>query len=300
MRMSKQEFMEVIRQEMEKKTGCEVLLREITKQNGIHWNGLMVRKEESPIAPIVYLNDFYEAYQNGRSLKNILETVYSLSENQKSFCKVEQVLSNYEKAKQKIGYKLLNREKNKEYFREMVHASFLDLEKVYYVLIEEEEGYRATMLIQKKQLEIWGISEEQLKQQAEKNMKRLFPVRLKPILEAIQEVVRTNGTGELGIRLEENVENEMYVLSNSMNHYGASVVAYEGLLEEIGRNWNCDFVILPSSVHEVILCPIREEVNLCDLVEMVKEINETEVREEEVLSDHVYWYERARGKVKVI
>ena len=109
-----------------------------------------------------------------------------------------------------------------------------------------------------------------------------------------------NGTGEWEIGLEENVESEMYVLSNSRNDYGASVVAYEGVLEEIGRNWNRDFVILPSSIHEVILCPIREEMNVHDLVEMVKEINETEVREEEVLSDHVYWYERARGKVNVI
>lgn len=71
-------------------------------------------------------------------------------------------------------------------------------------------------------------------------------------------------------------------------------------MQEIAKRWGCDFVILPSSVHEVILTPVQEDVELSELVEMVKEINATEVREEDVLSNHVYLYEREKGTLVLI
>ena len=51
-------------------------------------------------------------------------------------------------------------------------------------------------------------------------------------------------------------------------------------------------ILLPSSIHEVILIPKSKSPDLKDLNEMINEVNETQVQEEEVLSDHAYYYEK--------
>ena len=60
-----------------------------------------------------------------------------------------------------------------------------------------------------------------------------------------------------------------------------------------------DYYILPSSVHEVIIVPYSEIYVCSKLDEMVREINSTQVEEEDVLSNHVYLYDRVSGKLRV-
>ena len=55
--------------------------------------------------------------------------------------------------------------------------------------------------------------------------------------------------------------------------------------------------MLPSSIHEVIITPDRHQFSYEELSAMVKEINETQVEAEEVLSDHAYYYDRTRGEL---
>ena len=51
------------------------------------------------------------------------------------------------------------------------------------------------------------------------------------------------------------------------------------------------FYILPSSIHEVILVPESFGLEPERMQEMVKEINQTGVAPEEVLSDSVYYFD---------
>lgn len=298
MERNRKKFVELVKQEVEKKTGCEVITEEITKEKEVLYS-FTVQKKGEPSLPLVSFDCFYEAYQKGRSMEHIVETILYFSENQKALKEIGACFSDYQKAKYKICYKLVNREKHLGFLKEMPHEPFLDLVKLYYVIAEEKEGWKASVAIQNSQLKAWGISEEALKQQAEENMKRIFPVQAKSILEAIQEFMET------GEKIQEEIEiehfpNLLFVFSNAWNCYGASVIAYDGLLKKIAEKWNGNVVILPSSVHEVILTPIQEEVELLDLVEIVKEINATEVKEEEVLSNHVYLYEKESGNLVVI
>ena len=57
---------------------------------------------------------------------------------------------------------------------------------------------------------------------------------------------------------------------------------------------NDNFFVIPSSIHELILIPESFGMNRQQLEAMVKEINETEVAREEVLSDTVYYYDREK------
>ena len=92
----------------------------------------------------------------------------------------------------------------------------------------------------------------------------------------------------------------MYVMSNSVGIYGAAVVLYDGELRRLASALGRDLIILPSSVHEVLVIPYNEELVIRDLREMVRHVNESEVPEEEVLSDNVYRYNRDTDMVSVI
>lgn len=72
---------------------------------------------------------------------------------------------------------------------------------------------------------------------------------------------------------------------------------YEGILEKVGQKLGENYYILPSSIHEVIVVPESKSPVKQDLEEMVREINETQVEEEEVLSDRVYYFSRKENRL---
>ncbi len=56
----------------------------------------------------------------------------------------------------------------------------------------------------------------------------------------------------------------------------------------VGRK---NFYILPSSIHELILVVDNSEYTMDSLSAMVKEVNERQVTDDEILSDHVYYFD---------
>ena len=84
----------------------------------------------------------------------------------------------------------------------------------------------------------------------------------------------------------------LYVLTNSDKLFGASVILYPHLLESIAKRMDCDFIILPSSIHEVLLIPDSSENKSLHYDAIIQEVNLTQLSPEEILSDHAYYYQR--------
>jgi hypothetical protein len=89
----------------------------------------------------------------------------------------------------------------------------------------------------------------------------------------------------------------MYVATNSRQANGATVICYPDFLRKISESMNTDFYILPSSIHEVILVPMDNGININDLTQMVQQVNKTQLEPEEVLSNHAYYYCRQKNKI---
>ena len=83
----------------------------------------------------------------------------------------------------------------------------------------------------------------------------------------------------------------MYVATNEQCSLGAAVMRYPDFREKVRGMIRGDFYILPSSIHEVILVPESFGLEPERMQEMVKEINQTGVALEEVLSDSVYYFD---------
>lgn len=84
----------------------------------------------------------------------------------------------------------------------------------------------------------------------------------------------------------------MYVLSNKNRYYGAGLFAIDSVLNAVCEELNTNrIVILPSSIHEVIILKEDGSFDNDAMIQTVREINSAEVRPEEKLSDNVYYYE---------
>jgi hypothetical protein len=92
--------------------------------------------------------------------------------------------------------------------------------------------------------------------------------------------------------MEQRKSEDMYILTNSKGINGATCLLYPEVLQQIAEELNSDFYILPSSIHEVILVIDHGNISKMSLKEMVCDVNQTQVAEDEVLSDQVYYYSR--------
>ncbi|MCQ2512950.1 MAG: DUF5688 family protein, partial [Lachnospiraceae bacterium] len=60
---------------------------------------------------------------------------------------------------------------------------------------------------------------------------------------------------------------------------------------------NADLYIIPSTVHEIILVPAKPNVSREELDQIIHSINKEEIKPQDVLSDHSYFYSRELNKI---
>ena len=72
---------------------------------------------------------------------------------------------------------------------------------------------------------------------------------------------------------------------------------YPNILKNFAEQLDRDLVILPSSIHEVLLLPYDESILFRELSDMVSNINQNEVAVEDRLSNHVYFYSRTADEI---
>lgn len=81
----------------------------------------------------------------------------------------------------------------------------------------------------------------------------------------------------------------LYVLTNKSKVKGASSILNKNALVEFGKKHNTDkIVVLPSSIHEMLLIPYTEDMDIDTFSEMVEEVNNAEVDPIERLTDRAY------------
>lgn len=268
--------------------GSEVQVerRRITKNNGVELEGITITEEGRKISPMIYLEEYYHIYEKGATLSEIVEDILRIyKKSRENIPQTPDFYMDFEKIRTQVACKLISYERNEEQLARLPYVRCLDLALVFYYIMEEKDIGRGTILIYNSHLDLWGITREQLYEAARRNTPRLLPFEFKEMRELMEE--NFEDTEEL---LGEELP--MYVLSNVDRQFGAVNIIYDSVLSEIGRKLEDDFYILPSSVHECIIVPVKTRATRDELKNMVWDINRTQVLPEEVLSDHVYFYER--------
>lgn len=270
------------------KSSVKASIHQTLKNNNTDRIGIMLCDESANIHPTIYLEEFYQQYLDGRDtfdIANNIANLYSEIRFEESW-DTNQILD-FEQAKKQIVFKLIHFEKNQSLLKDIPHFQFLDLAIVFYLLLDKTEKGTASVLITNDMLNHWGCTLMKISFYAVTNTPTLLAAELMPMNDVILELL-----GENSGDYEPDKENHMYILSNEQRHFGAACILYEPVLEDISKILNDDYYILPSSIHEVIILSAKHASSQKALDEMITEINNTQVAEEEVLSDHAYYYSR--------
>ncbi len=290
--MKQKEFREVLMERLQERLGeaYDMQKHDVVKINGIERLGIGVAKRGKTNVPIIYVDDFYEQFKNGESLEKILERVlFVMAESEKKeFSKEElEILQDWEKAKNLVEVRLINTEKNKDLLKNIPFVPFLNLSAVFFIKLDETENGMATAWVNQKLQKLYGVNTEILYQQAVQNMEN-------------QEKIMSLGEIFGSISGAEECCGDMYILTNRSSTYGASLLLSEQVREKLSVKFQGeDLFLLPSSVHEWILVPVKGAFEPEQLLETVKAVNAEEVGEKEFLADTVYLFHADTKKVEV-
>ena len=302
--MSFEEFTEDILQEIrERADGAFWIRREdVTKNNNVKLTGISVMKEGEDIGPCIYLNESYREYESGgMNFDEIVDEVYRQilrhKDDEVPDFDTEGFL-NWETVRGTIFAKLVNAEENQEQLGKIPHRRFMDLAVVYYAVARDHAQEEFGVIpIHNGHMEKWGQDEDALYQTAMGNMRAAG----EPYFDSMETVVKSllPDTVVPGER-EHKPETDMYILTNSRKRYGASELLDRNTLRMIADKLGDGFVVLPSSIHESIILPPKDEAEYEWLAEMVRMVNDIHVDIVERLSYHVYAYSRDEDALRIV
>ena len=287
--MDYQQFVMTLKEKVASILGekIDIQIHTALKNNGNERTGLTISEKHINLSPTIYLEEYFKHYQDGESIEDIIESILDVYHEVK-FEHSWQVhtISNFDIIKEKIVYKIIHAPQNEILLQNLPFVPFLDFAIVFYILFEVDEKGTATIPVTEDLIQLWETNLNEIHQLAKQNTPKLLPAVFKPMRIVIDEL--------LGNPCDNIVQADdiMFVLTNSLRSLGAACILYDEVLFHIGNFLKENYYILPSSIHEVIIIPESQTPDKDTLNEMILEVNETQVELEDVLSDHVYYYNR--------
>lgn len=293
--MSFEEFQEKI---VEVLKGCFVVgtkirLQMVQRNNQTGYEGMIILEPGKVVSPVIPLMQYYDLLRAGTVFEDVIKVI--LQRYQK-YQEAEDIDSyfyyDFPSIKPHITYRVVNYKMNQALLQQMPHMRFLDLAVVYSCVYVAGDSTYTSMLIQNSHMEKWETTWEVIHQLAKENTPVLMPYYFENMSEWLNRRFSFETAPERSMA-------QMYLLTNKYSVQGAACILYEGVLERLAEKLGADFYIIPSSIHEVLLIPDRGELDREGINEMIREVNESQLELEEILSDHAYYYSRKENRILI-
>ena len=246
------------------------------KEVGLSFN------DGSYTSPIIYPKDQYEYHEAGMNYILMLNALVDEVERALDAKPVEIEFDSLT-LKETITMQLINTERSLNYLLDKPHRNLEDLSIIYRLNINLGDGSNGSSVITNGVMELMGMNEQELYELA---MERA-PLNLPCVIKNMSEIIAGN-MPDMDVQIPES---PLVVVTNKEGDLGASAMLYPETLERCTDIMNGDFFVLPSSMHEMMICADDNRISLSALKAMVREVNETTVDCKEFLSDNVYHYD---------
>lgn len=184
-------------------------------------------------------------------------------------------IANYDEIKDKLFVKVCSAENVNPNYYYNEKCGFCE---TYHILIDNNGVSISSVPVTHAIVKAWGCSAANLRKDAIENSKKLFPVNIFSL------------NNIFGF---EDDETKPYVLTTENGCFGAAAMVYPGALTSLCDTLGTDsLIILPSSIHEVIVLPFTKEMAGKNLDSMIQLINASVVEDDEVLDDKAYFYNK--------
>ena len=278
----------------------EVENRLVDKVNETY-DSFTVKHTGSDVGVNISVTEAYAAYANdeadAKTIANAMvdRTVEALL-NAPTISNGINDIQNYDVMKNKLVMEVVSSETNAELLETIPHKDIEDMAVIYRFDVKDIVGEGATVIVTNKMLENYGITPEQLHEDAVKNAPEIRPIVIQGMAEVLAKQMGVEDLDMLGLNIPPEQE-QIFVASVPDNIHGAGILAYEDFMDKASeRVGNQSFFILPSSIHELLIVPDNGMMDLHSLEQMVKEVNATTVDPSEKLTDNVYHYD-AKDKI---
>ncbi len=293
---------------------CQVKVHNVVKNNDTALTGIAIRQKGSSVSPVIYLNQFYEQYQDG--LKNEEETADAIenlyhSKEKQDLSKINaDSIQNFEHIKKNIGFRLVNAQRNEKRLKDMPYRTVLDLAVTYGIHVGELKDTVCSVSVTEKMRKTWCVTEEMLYKLALQNTPKQNRGIVKPLAPVLKGLcgcgdgdgadAKTFSYRDFDITVSEGSKSlPLYIATNKSGIHGASTILFPDFMDKVGSLLG-NFFILPSSIHETLLLPADDETKPQGLLEIVYNVNRNIISEEEILSDNVYHYDVNTKKLSIV
>lgn len=278
---------------------------ETWRNNGVIQHGIIFRKDDETVSPVLYLNQWFNRFNQGElSVQDILEQIIREYKclpdvdipDMKEWLSSDDFINT-------ITIRLVNRGANTGMIAANKLVSYAlentDLTCLFYAKVNSGSSTYGEIAINEYLLQRYLPTIANGEALYHEVVKRINEdaIRFEPINNIVNRMVEevTGEVSHFSIK-----QGAMFVLSNMAMIYGASAILTEAarklILERIPDG---KVTVLPSSVHEILIIPTVEDENVGVLYQMVQQINRTEISKEDMLSDNVFHYDANTGKLEV-
>lgn len=247
-------------------------------KNGIIFEGIVVGDKQ--VSPIIYTEKLIEkAEECGRNIYNVASEIIDIYEqNEDKEIPLELLTSReFFLSHVSIG---IQRKSNEDMEKQDCELDPDELESYLLIKYRYEDGV-GSMKINDYFLKQVGVDCLEAWEIARKN------VCDDTVIESMEQIMAET----LGMSYDPDVEPDLplYIISTVDKIKGASVILNRDKLKEFGKKHGTDkILVLPSSIHEMLIAPYQEWMDIEAMKNLVQEVNASEVLPEDRLIDKAY------------
>ena len=280
---------------MERHPTCSVTVQCVKGNNGTSYEGFLVKLFDTQCFSVIPCEELERALQEEEcDLDEVLDKVDEVLENRVDLD--ASFFMDYEKVRDKIYIRVINKEQNKELLERAPHLEYLDLAVTFRIGPIHTGKIEGSTLITYPMFQAWRITEDELFEVAYENSFKVMP-EIVSMVKLMQQMMMNE---------EVELEQALDVLANSKEYMhvcgyrslaGAACILNKELMQSFSVEVDADILILPSSIYELILLPMKESYSMERFVQIVDEVNRNVVPENEILSGHIYKYDRSKDEI---
>jgi hypothetical protein len=285
----KEQFVEDLKERLE--AGGEkfsVNLNAVQKMNQ-NYEAVTVKPEDAIIGVNLNMTEIYERYDRGMSYDTLVSEVAEKADralHDRPDFNLE-ALQDYDQMKEKLSMEVVSAERNADLLKKVPHKDMEDMAVVYRFVLDSDSEGRGSILVTNQLMDNYGITAEQLHADALQYAPVMRPAVIQTMAETLLEMMGPEAKDMIPVLPDD----PLFVATVPDKIQGAGVLAYQDFMEQAAERVGGDFFILPSSIHEILLVRDDGTFDINHLEDMVKQVNETEVAPEDLLTDSVYHYD---------
>ena len=287
---------------------AKVALTTQVKNNDIERTGLTIRLPRETASPVIYLNFYYDQYQSGRSMDDILLDIAD-ARKQASLGPAEELapsfLEDYENIRGKLQMRIYDTEKNQKRLEGIVHHCYGDYTAAYAVVFDSDPERYLCALVTQPIMDMWGITKKTLHEDTIRS-----DLSNEPKLISMDDMMKSmfDDSGAVNYLEDGNGPRPdftsgpmpLFVLTNRQKINGAGLILNPVVQQKVAEILGGSYYVIPSSVHEVLVLPDgvdREMINAKSLGDMCAQVNASVVDPNEVLSGKIAYFDAKEQKL---